>query len=65
MRLITPANQPECSYVISDNVIESPPNGPLINTAILEGVIPKLPANVITLEQAIAGLANSGPAVYY
>ena len=35
-----------------------------IDTAILEGIIPNLPANVITIEQAIAALGRSGPAVY-
>ncbi|KAI1338960.1 Isochorismatase-like protein [Xylariaceae sp. FL0016] len=51
-------------YVIANNTIETPPMGPEVNTAILEGVIPKLPADVITLEQAIAALERSGPAVY-
>jgi hypothetical protein len=52
------------SYIISNNTIETPPDTPGINVAILEGVIPKLPANVITIEQAIEALGNSGPAVY-
>lgn len=52
------------SYVISNNTIETPPNVPGIDEAILEGIIPKLPANVITVEQAIAALGRSGPAVY-
>lgn len=48
-------------FVISDNVIESAPdNG--INKAILEGIIPKLPANVISLQQALGALSRSGPA---
>jgi len=51
-------------YVISNNTIETPPDTPGINAAILEGVIPKLPANVISVEQAIEALGNSGPAVY-
>lgn len=51
-------------YVIADNVIESAPDTPSINQAILEGIIPKLPANVITLDQAIAALGRSGPAIY-
>lgn len=51
-------------YVIADNVIETPPEGDDVNNAILTGVIPKLPANVITLKQAIAALGRSGPAVY-
>lgn len=52
------------SYVISNNTIETPPDTPGINAAILEGVIPKLPAQVISVEQAIEALGNSGPAVY-
>jgi len=52
-------------YVIANNSIESAPDvGSNINTAILAGIIPKLPANVITIEQAIKALKNSGPAVY-
>ncbi|KXT12213.1 hypothetical protein AC579_3446 [Pseudocercospora musae] len=52
-------------YVIANNTIETPPDvGGNINTAILEGVIPKLPADVITLEQALGALKRSGPAVY-
>lgn len=51
-------------YVIANNTIETPPSGPDVNTAILEGVLPKLPADVITLEQALAALKRSGPAVY-
>ncbi|KAI5363281.1 Putative isochorismatase [Septoria linicola] len=51
-------------YVIANNTIETPPSGPGVNSAILEGVIPKLPADVITLEQALAALKRSGPAVY-
>jgi hypothetical protein len=51
-------------YVISNNTIETPPDTPGINAAILEGVIPKLPANVISVEQAVEALGNSGPAVY-
>lgn len=53
-----------CRYVIANNTIETPPSGPDVNTAILEGVLPKLPADVITLEQALAALKRSGPAVY-
>lgn len=52
------------SYVIANNTIETPPDVPGVNAAILEGVIPKLPAQVITLEQAMAALANSGPTSY-
>lgn len=52
------------SYVIANNTIEIPPHGPQDNQAILEGIVPKLPADVITIEQAIAALKRSGPAVY-
>jgi len=51
-------------FVISDNVIESPSDVPGINAAILEGILPKLPVNVISLEQAIAALGRSGPASF-
>lgn len=51
-------------YVISNNTIETPPDTPGINAAILEGVIPKLPAQVISVEQAIEALGRSGPAIY-
>jgi len=51
-------------YVISNNTIETPPNDPGINDAILQGIIPKLPANVITIEEALTALNRSGPAVY-
>lgn len=52
-------------YVIGNNSIETPPDTPGIDQAIKQGIIPKLPANVITLEQAIAALARSGPDVEY
>jgi nicotinamidase-related amidase len=51
-------------YVISNNTIESAPDTPGIEAAILEGIIPKLPANVITIEQALSALSRSGPAIY-
>ena len=51
-------------YVISNNTIESAPDTPGIDAAILEGIIPKLPANVITIEQALSALSRSGPAIY-
>lgn len=51
-------------YVVSDAVIESPPDTPGINAAILQGIIPKFPADVINVEQAVAALGRSGPAVY-
>jgi len=51
-------------YIIADNVIETGPDMG-INQAILEGILPKMPvAGVISLEQAIAALGRSGPAVY-
>ncbi|KAK5165546.1 uncharacterized protein LTR77_009075 [Saxophila tyrrhenica] len=51
-------------YVIANNTIESPPNTPDINRNILEGILPKLPVDVITIEQAMAALERSGPAIY-
>lgn len=51
-------------YVISNNTIESAPDTPGIDAAILEGIIPKLPANVISIEQALSALGRSGPAIY-
>jgi len=51
-------------FVISNNTIESPSDEPGIDAAIKEGIIPKLPADVITLEQAIAALKRSGPALF-
>ncbi|QIW99127.1 hypothetical protein AMS68_004645 [Peltaster fructicola] len=51
-------------YIIANNSIETPPQGTEINNAILDGIIPKIPGDVITVEQAIAALARSGPAVY-
>lgn len=49
-------------YVISDNTID--PNATAIKDAILTQIMPKLPVSVITLDQAIKALENSGPAVY-
>jgi len=51
-------------FVIGENVIETPPNGLEVDKAIKTGALPKLPANVITLDQAIAALGRSGPVVY-
>ena len=51
-------------YVIANNTIESAPNTPDINTNILAGILPKIPVNVITIEQALAALKRSGPAIY-
>lgn len=50
--------------MIANNTIESPPNAPDINGNILNGIFPKIPVDVITIEQAIAALNQSGPAVY-
>ncbi|PSK35894.1 hypothetical protein B9Z65_5709 [Elsinoe australis] len=51
-------------YVIANNTIESPPDTPDINNNILSGILPKLPVDVITIEQALAALNQSGPATY-
>ncbi|KAK5121764.1 hypothetical protein LTR85_004639 [Meristemomyces frigidus] len=51
-------------YVIANNTIETPPNNPDINTNILAGILPKIPVDVITIEQAMAALNRSGPAIY-
>lgn len=51
--------------MISNNTIETPPNTAGIDQAIKQGIIPKLPADVITLEQALAALKRSGPAIVY
>lgn len=53
-----------CRYVIANNTIESPPNTPDIHANILNGILPKLPVDIITVEQAIAALNQSGPAAY-
>ena len=50
--------------MIANNTIETPPNAQDINLAILEGILPKLPIGVITIEQAISALNRSGPAIY-
>lgn len=46
-------------YVIMNNTIETAPDMG-IDAAILGGVLPKLPVNVITIDQALAALALSG-----
>ncbi|OCL07268.1 cysteine hydrolase family protein [Glonium stellatum] len=51
-------------YVISNNTIEVGNDAALIQSAALNGIIPKLPADVITIEQALAALKRSGPAVW-
>lgn len=42
------------SFVISNNTIE--PEAPKTGAVILEDIIPKLPAQVITIEQALEAL---------
>ncbi|RDW61826.1 cysteine hydrolase [Aspergillus mulundensis] len=49
-------------YVISDTTIE--PGAPDIQSTIMEGILPGLPVTVLTLEQALRTLRNSGPAVW-
>ncbi|PYI07670.1 cysteine hydrolase family protein [Aspergillus sclerotiicarbonarius CBS 121057] len=52
-------------YVIANNTIESPSTyAPSNQKIILEGILPNLPVNIITIEQAIGALNRSGPAVY-
>ncbi|KAJ5287345.1 Isochorismatase hydrolase [Penicillium angulare] len=51
-------------YVIANNTIETGSDATKINDAILQGILPKLPANVITIEQAIDALSRSS-ATYY
>lgn len=51
-------------YVIANNTIESPPDDPSINYNILQGILPKVPIDVITIEQAMDALERSGPAIY-
>lgn len=47
-----------------EDAIETPPNGLEVDMAIKQAIIPKLPATVITLTQALAALKRSGPAIY-
>jgi hypothetical protein len=51
------------SIVISNNTIETPPEKN-IPDAILNGILPKLPVEVVTIEEAMAALERSGPAIY-
>ncbi|KAL6232095.1 hypothetical protein BDW75DRAFT_233080 [Aspergillus navahoensis] len=51
-------------YVISNNTIEIAPDTPGINQAILQGILPKLPVNIITIEQALDALNRSQSATY-
>ncbi|KAL3496718.1 cysteine hydrolase family protein [Aspergillus germanicus] len=46
-------------YVISDNTIQ--PNSPATKDAILKDILPRLPVTVISLEEALEALENSGP----
>jgi hypothetical protein len=48
------------NYVISDNAIQS--NSPATKKTILEDILPRLPVTVISLEEALEALGNSGPA---
>lgn len=50
--------------MIANNTIESPPDDPAINYNILSGILPKLPIDVITIDQALGALKRSGPAIY-
>lgn len=52
------------SYVIANNTLETGSDATKINDAILQGILPKLPANVITIEQAIDALSRSGASYY-
>ncbi|KAL2788529.1 Isochorismatase-like protein [Aspergillus keveii] len=47
-------------YVISDNTIQ--PSSPTTKKTILEDILPRLPVTVISLEEALEALENSGPA---
>ena len=56
-----------CSYLIMNNTIELPQpygGGQVANTALLQTIYPVIPINVITIEQAMAALKRSGPAVW-
>lgn len=52
-------------YLIDETSIETPPDTLGIDKAIKQGIIPKLPADVITLKQAKDALKRSGPAIAY
>jgi len=52
------------SYVIANNTIETGSDARMINDAILQGILPKMPLNVITVEQAFDALSRS-KATYY
>ncbi|KAJ5650524.1 cysteine hydrolase family protein [Penicillium longicatenatum] len=46
-------------YVIANNTIEMGSDAAMIYDAILQGILPKMPLNVITVEQAIDALSRS------
>lgn len=47
-------------YVIANNTIETSSHAQEVNDAILRGILPKMPVDVITIEQAIKALNRSG-----
>ena len=49
-------------YVISNNTLETSSNAQTINDNILAGILPNMPVQVISLEQAIAGIKRSASA---
>ncbi|KAJ5702313.1 cysteine hydrolase family protein [Penicillium malachiteum] len=51
-------------YVIANNTIETGTDATSINNVILQSILPKMPLNVITVEQAIDALSRSN-ATYY
>ncbi|KAJ5785229.1 cysteine hydrolase family protein [Penicillium pulvis] len=51
-------------YVIANNTIETGSDAAIINDAILQEILPKMPLDVITVEQAIDALLRS-KATYY
>ncbi|KAJ6028002.1 cysteine hydrolase family protein [Penicillium herquei] len=51
-------------YVIANNTIETGDDATSINNVILRSIFPKMPLNVITVEQAIDALSRSN-ATYY
>ena len=52
------------SYIIANNTLEYGTYAKRINDAVLQGIFPKMPLNVITIEQALDALARS-TATYY
>ncbi|KAJ5913988.1 cysteine hydrolase family protein [Penicillium tannophilum] len=51
-------------YIIANNTIETGSDAAITNDAILQGILPKMPFNVITVEQAIDALPRSKAAIY-